>query len=640
MPSLPPPDPHGDPRKSPTGGLRWFTVAAEGAVAVLYLAAAASGSIGFFDSLPSVLKATLVFAAVALLLLRRKLPLMALLGLAAIAGALPTAGLLTAAVAYTAARRVEAPRQRVGLLLTAAGLPLLISILGTLLTDYGGWVAGFALGAVVAGAGVAIPGLVGTSAGQQERLLRALRDRAASAEEARRLADDASRVEERSRIAAEMHDLVGHRLSLISLHTGGLEMALATKAPELKDDAAQIRLATRGAMQELREVLGVLGPLGRDTGTEALTDATGTRPDIEALAEESRAAGIPVTFTWRGPDLDTLEPRVRRAVHRVVRESLTNVHRYATGAAVELTVTHTAPHASDRTGDGITEHTGEPTGDHAADRITVRVRNGAPPTSPEATTGLGTGRGLTGLRERLRLLGGELHTGPTLVRGFLVEATLPSRPHTPTPPDGAGAGPPRTTGPATAAPRASRALRQLPGAAAALLGLAGVGAMLFFGLAMVESSRTVAESTPDRTVRTGMTKERVRMAAGSESDLARAAATGREPSRPPGTDCYFPFETETVPETGTETVPETGTETVPETGTETVPETGTETVPETGTETGRGPGTDTMASGHRIRLTRYCFRDGVLVDIARFTVPLAPETEGPVPPSTPPPHTP
>ncbi|MFJ8671103.1 sensor histidine kinase [Streptomyces sp. NPDC093589] len=614
MPSLPPPDPHGDPRKSPTGGLRWFTVAAEGAVAVLYLAAAASGSIGFFDSLPSVLKATLVFAAVALLLLRRKLPLMALLGLAAIAGALPTAGLLTAAVAYTAARRVEAPRQRVGLLLTAAGLPLLISILGTLSTDYGGWVAGFVLGAVVAGAGVAIPGLVGTSAGQQERLLRALRDRAASAEEARRLADDASRVEERSRIAAEMHDLVGHRLSLISLHTGGLEMALATKAPELKDDAAQIRLATRGAMQELREVLGVLGPLGRDTGTEALTDATGTRPDIEALAEESRAAGIPVTFTWRGPDLDTLEPRVRRAVHRVVRESLTNVHRYATGAAVELTVTHTAPHASDRTGDGINEHTGDHTGDHAADRITVRVRNGAPPTPPEATTGLGTGRGLTGLRERLRLLGGELHTGPTPVRGFLVEATLPSRPHTPTPPDGAG--PPRTTGPAAATPRGSRVLRQLPGAAAALLGLAGVGAMLFFGLAMVESSRTVAESTPDRTVRTGMTKERVRMAAGSESDLARAAATGREPSRPPGTDCYFPFETETVPEAGTEAVPETG------------------------TATGRGPGTDTMANGHRIRLTRYCFRDGVLVDIARFTVPLAPETEGPVPPSTPPPHTP
>ena len=610
MPSLPPPDPHGDPRKSPTGGLRWFTVAAEGAVAVLYLAAAASGSIGFFDSLPSVLKATLVFAAVALLLLRRKLPLMALLGLAAIAGALPTAGLLTAAVAYTAARRVEAPRQRVGLLLTAAGLPLLISILGSLLTDYGGWVAGFALGAVVAGAGVAIPGLVGTSAGQQERLLRALRDRAASAEEARRLADDASRVEERSRIAAEMHDLVGHRLSLISLHTGGLEMALATKAPELKDDAAQIRLATRGAMQELREVLGVLGPLGRDTGTEALTDATGTRPDIEALAEESRAAGIPVTFTWRGPDLDTLEPRVRRAVHRVVRESLTNVHRYATGAAVELTVTHTdgrtaphaATHASDRTGDGINEQTG----DHAGDRITVRVRNGAPPAPPEATTGLGTGRGLTGLRERLRLLGGELHTGPTPVGGFLVEATLPSRPHTPTPPDGAGAGPPRTTGPAAAAPRASRVLRQLPGAAAALLGLAGVGAMLFFGLAMVESSRTVAESAPDRTVRTGMTKERVRMAAGSESDLARAAATGREPSRPPGTDCYFPFETETVPETGT----------------------------------AAGPGTDTMASGHRIRLTRYCFRDGVLVDIARFTVPLAPEAEGSVPPSTPPPHTP
>jgi signal transduction histidine kinase len=565
MSFLPPPGPHRASRETPTWRRRWLPLTAEAGAAVLYLVAISSGAFGFFDALPTLLKAFLGCAAVALLLLRRKLPLMALLGLGVLAGVLPTVGLLTAAAAFTAARRTDDPRYRGGVLLAAAGLPVVISTVGTLALGHGGWPAGFALGAVVGGAGVLIPGLVGSSVGQQERLLLALHDRAAAAEEARRLADSASRVEERSRIAAEMHDLVGHRLSLISLHTGGLELALAARVPELTEDAAQIRLATRDAMRELREVLGVLGPLGRDTGTEALTDATGTRTDIDALAEESRAAGIPVTFTWRGADLDTLEPRVRRAVHRVVRESLTNVHRYAAGAAVELTVTRTD------------------------DRVGVRIRNGAPPAPPEATTGLGTGRGLTGLRERVRLLGGELHTGPTPVGGFLIEAVLPTRPDAAAPADGDGTGPPPGGDPAAEAslPGTARQLpgvlrqvpglvRHLPGLAAGVLGLAGVGAMLFFGLMLVQNSQPLPERVPDRTVRTGMTVAEVRAVTGTDNDLVRAAAAGREPARSPGTSCLFPYRTD-------------------------------------------------VGQDGRLPITRYCFRDGILVEITKFTVPLAPE---------------
>ncbi|MFH8568897.1 sensor histidine kinase [Streptomyces sp. NPDC017993] len=548
MSSLPP-DPHRTPRDSTAPGRRWLARTAEGCVVVLYLVAASTSTFGFFDELPSEVKAALGCAAVALVLLRRRLPLMALLGLAAIAGALPTVGLLTAVAAFTVARRIEAPRHRGGMLLTSAGLPVVISVYGTTAAGYGSWLVGFTLGVVVAGVGVLIPGLVGSSVGQQDRLVVALRHSAAAAEEARRLADNASRVEERARIAAEMHDLVGHRLSLISLHSGGLEMALAAKAPELKDDATQVRLATRDAMQELREVLGVLGPLGRDTGTGVLTDATGTRADIEALAEESRAVGIPVNFAWDGPDLADLEPRVRRAVHRVVRESLTNVHRYATGATVELTVTR------------------------AGGRVGVRVRNGAPPAPPEATTGLGTGRGLTGLRERARLLGGELRAEPTAVGGFLVDVSLPSHPDTAVPEDGTDAAAPRADDLVAGASR-SGALRHLPGAAAALLGIAGVGAMLFFGISLVESSRPVAESVPDRTVRTGMTREEVRSVVGWGSDVVSAAAAGREPPRPPGTDCLFPYETHRKPK--------------------------------------------------GLEVTRYCFRGDVLVNSATFTVPMAP----------------
>ncbi|MEU9116721.1 histidine kinase [Streptomyces sp. NPDC048483] len=554
-------------RRTGRTGVRWLAVAAEAGGAVLYLAGAASGSFGFFDALPSSVQAATGCAAVALLLLRRKLPIMAMLGLAAVAGALPVAGLLTAVVAYTAARRIDDPRHRAAVLLAAAALPVAVGVLGTLATGYGSWLAGFALGALVAGVGVLIPGLVGSSRGQQERLVLALRDRAAAAEQARQLAESASRAEERARIAAEMHDLVGHRLSLISLHSGGLEMALGAKAPELKQEAAQVRLATRDAMRELREVLGVLGPLGRDTGTDALTDATGTRSDLAALAEESRAAGVPVTFTWDGPDLDTLEPRLRRAVHRVVRESLTNIHRYAPSARAELTVTHTG------------------------DRIRIRVRNGAPPTPPEATTGLGTGSGLPGLRERLRLLGGELRAEPTAVGGFLVEASLPRHPDedsVTTVPDPAA--PPAETPapPASDAPRHIRLLHHLPGLAAGLLGLTGVGAMLLFGLTLVQSARPVVDGVPDRTVRKGMTKDEVRSAVGFESDLVSAAAAGREPARPPRTSCFFPYET------------------------------------------------DSGTHG-RLGITRYCFRNDILVDISNFTVPMAPEgpsaTPTPVTPS-------
>ncbi|WP_206507112.1 sensor histidine kinase [Streptomyces chrestomyceticus] len=507
-------------------------------------------AMSYFDLLPIEVKLALCAGAAALLPFRRRFPVTILLILAALAGALPICGMLTALVAYDAIRRVDGPRRRTVVLFTATMIPMLTAVAGTAGTGYGSWRYGLAQGIVVGGVGILVPGLVGSSRGQQDRLVVALRERAAAAEEARRLTDSASRVEERSRIAAEMHDLVGHRLSLISLHSGGLEMALATKAPELKDEAAQVRAATRDAMNELRAVLGVLGPLGRDTGTEALTDATGTRADIDALAEESRAAGIAVTVRWQGPDLDGLEPRVRRAVHRVVRESLTNVHRYATGASVELTVEHTD------------------------DRVRVTVRNGAPPAPPEATTGLGTGRGLTGLRERVGLLGGTLRTGPTGVGGFLVEATVPAHPAAPA----ASAAHPETSPASLTAEEHHQSgalpgiLRHLPGLATGILGLVGVGTMLAFGLSLVESSRPVKEPLSPESIHVGMGREAVESAYLYDNDLARAAAAGHEPRRPSSTDCIFPY---------------------------------------TGEE----------ALGGRLKLTRYCFRGDVLTDIDRFWVP-------------------
>ncbi|TJZ56812.1 two-component sensor histidine kinase [Streptomyces piniterrae] len=492
---------------------------------------------------------------VGLVVVRRRFPVASVVGLAVLMGMVPAVAPLTAVAAYTATRQMETPRRRAALLLGSAALTMVSGAVCTpvLVPGLGSWSFGLALGAVLAATTVIVPGLVGVSAGQQDRLWRALRERTAAAEEARRLADSESRVRERSRIAAEMHDLVGHRLSLVSLHAGGLELALGREAPGLRDEAAVVGRAARDAMQELREVLGVLVPLGRDTGTDALTDATGTRADIEALVEETRGVGIPVEFSWKGPDLDARPARVRRAVHRVVRESLTNIHRYAPGAHVTI----------------IVRHTGE--------RVEVRVRNGVPPVPPAAATGLGTGRGLVGLRERVALLGGDLEADRTPGGGFAVAADIPADP-------GPGAEPsdvlPYERGPSAGADEPSRGLdvfqRRLAAAITGLLGLAGVGLMMLFGVVLVVNAQGPAYRNPEPP-RVGMSRDQVQRNVAGDDSITRAAAAGHEPPRPrSATDCLYPY-------------------------------------------------TDRTVIGGRVQIARYCFRSDTLIAIDRFTVPMVTE---------------
>ncbi|MFE9143481.1 sensor histidine kinase [Streptomyces tubercidicus] len=495
----------------------------------------------------------LVAVAVVLMLVRRRFPATAVVGLAALMGAVPVVALLTATAAYTVARQVETPRRRAELLLAAGAATLVTSVAFAPWLGLSRWVVGPALGAVLATTTIVVPGLVGTSVGQQNRLLRALRGRAAAAEQARRLAESESRMRERSRIAAEMHDLVGHRLSLVSLHAGGLEMALLKQAPGLREEAALVRRATRDAMQELREALGVLGPLEDDTGTGALTDATGTRADIEALVEESRGGGIPVTSSWEGPDLDARPARVRRAVQRVVRESLTNVHRYAAGAHVTVAVRHT--------GAGVE----------------VQVRNGVPPTPPAAATGLGSGQGLTGLRERVALLGGTLKADRTPGGGFVVTADIPADP-------GPGAetadAAPETNGPVAdeeSGSGLSALQRRVGGVVAGLLGLVGVGVGVMSGLVLVDQAQHGSVPSGHEVPRLGMSRERVESVVGSDTAEVRAAAAGHEPPRPDSaTECVYPYP---------------------------------------------------LAEPHggRLELVRYCFRSGTLIAVDRFTVPVVTE---------------
>ncbi|WP_420000026.1 sensor histidine kinase [Streptomyces boninensis] len=490
--------------------------------------------------------------AMLLLVIRRRVPVVSLLGLAVLLGVVPYYGLIVAVTAYTTARRLPEPRRRTLLLLGASLLTIAAATVSTPQTGLGNHTYGLALGIVLAATTIGVPGLGGITAGQQDRLVTALQERTAAAEEARRLAGDASRSAERTRIAAEMHDLVGHRLSLIAVHTGGLELALSDQEPRLKESAAHVRQAARDAMHELRQVLGVLGPFSRDTGTEALTDATGTRTDIEALVEESRGTGTPVSLDWQGSDLDGRDAQVRRAVHRVVRESLTNAHKYATGASVTIAVVHTD------------------------DEVTVRVRNDSPDfpaTAPE----LSTGRGLTGLRERVELLGGSLDAGVRPEGGFQVQAVMPAVP------DPAGAG--RRSTPAAALGSGATALsgmqHRVGSVLTALLGLAGVAVTMMFGVILVEqAARPQPVYGKPEQIRVGMSKQRVEELSYGDQDAVRAAARGREPARPEAaTSCMYAF----------------------------------------------SPDEEELAAKGRFGIARYCFRADTLIKINRFSVPMVNE---------------
>ncbi|MEU6297277.1 histidine kinase [Streptomyces erythrochromogenes] len=518
------------------------------------------GIVGHLGFLPyPALQLAVLAAGTGILALRHRLPAAVLLVLAALTGPVPAVGPVTAVAAYSVARRMARPRLRARLLACAGLLLVVCATAAGPRLGPGSAAYGLALGLALAPTAVIVPGLVGTAQGQQGRLLRALRERGDAAERARRLADSEARIHERSRIAAEMHDLVGHRLSLVSLHAGGLELALERAAPELREEAVLVRRTTRDAMRELRQALGVLGPLGRDTGPDALTDATGTRADIEALVAQSRDGGIAVGLDWTGPDLDARPAPVRRAVHRVVREALTNVHRYAPDAHVRVTVVH----------------------DDALVRVTVR--NGARPGPAAPAEEPGTGRGLTGLRERVELLGGTFEAAALPSGGFRVEAAVPAEadghPVTgraaPGPdgsgPDGSGpcgSGPdvprrPAGADPAGAHPTGAHPVGADPAgpdpAAAAVAaagpdgrrtaevltlgsGLAALSALMVVGIAFVHAAQPSGRSGPVPLPRVGMTYAEVAGLGVRDNGAVRAAATGHEPPRPAGTaGCVYPF---------------------------------------------------------------------------------------------------
>ncbi|MFD1937958.1 sensor histidine kinase [Nonomuraea mangrovi] len=221
----------------------------------------------------------------------------------------------------------------------------------------------------------------------RRQLVYSLREQAKVAgREARRL--------ERERIAREMHDVLAHRISILSLHAGALEFRPDAPAEQIAKAAGAIRESAHQALQDLREVIGVLRQPG-EQGELLPERPQPTLADLPSLVEESREAGMEVELRL---DVEQAPESLGRNAYRIVQEALTNARKHAPGALVRVGM-------EGGRGEGLT--------------IAVRNKIGWPSAIP------GTGTGLIGLAERAELAGGRLEHRRTPEGDFVLEAWLP-----------------------------------------------------------------------------------------------------------------------------------------------------------------------------------------------------------------------
>ncbi|MGW6919069.1 sensor histidine kinase [Kitasatospora sp. NPDC054939] len=258
---------------------------------------------------------------------------------------------------------------------------------------------------VLVAVGLTVPPVAtGLYMGARRRLIDSLKDRAHGLEtELDLLAEQAqerarrARLEERTRIAREMHDVVAHRVSLMVVHAGALERIVAKDPERAAQSARLMGEVGRQALDELREILGVLRM--SDEGAGVAPDSLAGLP---RLVDQSRAAGMAVTLTVSGSRRD-FSTEAEQTAFRVVQEGLTNAHKHAGGAQVAVLLAY------------------------APNGVRVSVINDCPGGERAAAALPSGGNGLVGMRERVVALGGSFSAGPERDGGFRVEAVLPSR---------------------------------------------------------------------------------------------------------------------------------------------------------------------------------------------------------------------
>ncbi|WP_405167488.1 histidine kinase [Nocardia sp. NBC_01499] len=238
---------------------------------------------------------------------------------------------------------------------------------------------------------------IGFAVGARRDLVWSLRSRAETAEREQHARAAEARLLERHRIAREMHDVLAHRISVVAMHAGALGFRTDLTREQTASTAKTIAENAHLALQELREVLGVLR-----TSDDALTDTPEppqpTLADLARLVDEARSAGMDVSIT----DTTTadLPATSARTAYRIAQEGLTNARKHSPGAAVLVRID------------------GGPGQD-----LIVDVGNSAPRHLGLALPS--SGYGLLGLAERAELVGGTLAYGPDATGGFRLRAVLP-----------------------------------------------------------------------------------------------------------------------------------------------------------------------------------------------------------------------
>jgi signal transduction histidine kinase len=214
----------------------------------------------------------------------------------------------------------------------------------------------------------------------------------AEAETARRAV-----LEERAKIAREMHDVVAHHLSLIAVRADAAPYRLAGLAGEARAEFGDLGETAREALTEMRRLLGVLR-----TGQATEHVPQPQFADLPGLVDAARDAGLAVELAQCGP-VSKLPAAVGSCAFRIVQESLSNAGRHAPGATISVGVEV------------------EPT------VVRLKISNGPPATARNGTSAANCrGHGLAGMRERATLLGGAFSAGPTADGGFAVAAELPT----------------------------------------------------------------------------------------------------------------------------------------------------------------------------------------------------------------------
>lgn len=238
----------------------------------------------------------------------------------------------------------------------------------------------------------------GMFVGSRRELLHNLKLRAEQAEAEQELRSAKAKGDERARIAREMHDVLAHRISQVSMLSGALAYREDLTAPQMRDHASVIQSQANAALDDLRAVLGVL----RDrTSGELLDRPQPTWCDVPALFAEVRGIGAQLTFVDEVTEAESMAPTIGRAAYRVMQEAITNAGKHAPGAVVRVTAQ------------------GGP-----AEGLQLVIRN---PLGFARVPTPGSGLGLVGLGERVDQVGGTLWHGR---KGdeFVVEVWLPWTP--------------------------------------------------------------------------------------------------------------------------------------------------------------------------------------------------------------------